>query len=54
MVELFQQLTKAKVEQDNQIVIFITNIDELTKMVETLKPTKGTSTPNNGIKTFLL
>ena len=48
MLELCQQLTKAKVEQGNQIVILITNMYEFTNMVEKLKPTKGTSTQNNG------
>ena len=48
MVEICQQITKAKVEQGNKISILITNMDELTNMVEKMKPTKGTSTPNNG------
>ena len=54
MVELCQQLTKAKVAQGNQIAILITKMDELTKMVENLKPTKGMSTPNSSIKKFPL
>ena len=48
MVEIYQQLTEEKVEQGNQIAILTIKMDELTKMVEKLTPTKGTSTLNNG------
>ena len=54
MVELCQQLTKAKVAQGSQIAISITKMDGLKKMVENLKPTKGMSTPNSSIKKFPL
>ena len=50
IVELCQQLTKAKVDQGNQIGILITKMDELTKIVEKLKQTKGTVTLKNGNK----
>ena len=53
-LELYQQLTEAKVEQRNQIAIFITNMDELTKMVKKLKPTQDTSMLNNGNNKFLM
>ena len=52
MVEICQQLTEAKVEQGNQITILITKMDELTKMVEKLKPAEGARTPNNDNNEF--
>ena len=54
MVKLCQQITKAKVDQGKKIEIFITKMDESTKMVEKLKPTKDTSAPKNGNNKCLL